>query len=611
MCGIAGFFQREEVPIERVNTAFDDLRRRGPDGEGSLFFNPEPPYPVLEEPAAGSVGLLQTLLAIRDLTKFGQQPMCNEDRSVWIVYNGEVYGWEDERNKLKIAGHKFRGSSDTEFILHGYEEWGQGILDRLRGMFAFAILDLRKRTWFLARDRIGKKPCYWTREGGFAFASNLKTLVALVGKEKLKLNPQAIDAYLAHRYIPSPLSLYQGVYKLPAAHCMTIPMEGGSPTIREYWKPTPTPTFSPLDELDTAVALRLASNREIGLFLSGGIDSRAIAKVLAKDPKRRLKAYTAVFDDFPDFNEHAEAQATAEEFRLQHHRLHVLLNPKDHDKIISDLDEPFADPSCLPTWALCREASKEFVVALTGDGGDELFAGYKRYDKHLSASQWKVLPVYQPNRFPNHAAVIKKKFSGRMRRLVMEQQLGRKDAYVLRFSGFDPTTRAWLQPDMSVDRPHYWRMPQGRLPLMDWMLECDRLNYLPDYILKKGDLCGMAHGLDLRATLLDHVLYSKILGLRPDERFTKPSKKLLRAYSNCKSDMSKRGFNPPLGSWLRDGATGLDIETLGDRLAQVTGNQLHPERVREFLKYWDDGHVSAELIWQLDVLEKSLENLNS
>jgi len=605
MCGIAGFAGAAEPPGHALEAALRAIGKRGPDGKGLRLFG--------SGSGAGRIfrgALLHTRLAIRDLSANGAQPMSNEDGSIWIAFNGECYGWEAGRAELEARGHRFRSRTDTEFILHGYEEWGAGVLPRLRGMFAFAIFDTRKNRVFCARDRLGKKPFYFKcGDDGFFFGSNLAALAALA-PARLELDPAGIDAFLAHRYIPAPLTLFKGVSKLPPAHFLEFDVDSpasASPLV--FWEPSPRGSADLLATLRESVALRLVADRPVGIFLSGGVDSQAVASLVRGHSG--LSAFTASFGD-RDFDEAREAAAAASDFGLRHEVLSVEMDPGAIDGIVGDLDEPFADPSAIPTWYLCREASRKVKVALTGDGGDELFAGYKRYAKHLAARRFG-FPVRLPGP-PLHAGggwINKSTLAGRISKILLGSSLGWQAAYALRFSGIDPATRSFLQPSMGRLPAHRWRLPDPsvRWSPLGWMLECDRLNYLPEYILKKGDLCGMAHGLELRNPLLDHFFFEAVLAMPAGTRVSRHAKSFLRRISNRAHTGAKRGFNPPIGRWLSSPAMQARLAQLPKSLGELTHGQLEPKRVRAVALPGRASAENGEWLWQFLVLEISLRRL--
>ncbi|MDH4469960.1 MAG: asparagine synthase (glutamine-hydrolyzing) [Verrucomicrobiae bacterium] len=611
MCGIAGIISEKWVTPAQIEGAQTSLQARGPDSWGSeqFSFSPEQGW---RHAAIGSAALIHRRLSIRDLSTAAGQPMCNEDGSLWIIYNGEIYGWEEEAQGLRHQGHHFKSHSDTEFILHGYEEWGDAVLEHLRGMFSFSILDLRKRRLFLARDRLGEKPLFYTVENNlFAFASTVGALSKIVGTTH-SWNPNAIDAFLTHRYIPAPLSIIEGFCKLPAAHSLVVSLESGIPVAaepQEYWKPQPSPHDNPAALLKESIRLRLISDRPLGLFLSGGIDSQAIAALIAHGKMLpELPTFTASFPNSNSYDESGAAGEIAHRLGLSQTALPIKMQVEDLATIVGDLDEPFADPSAIPTWYLCQAAVKKIVVALSGDGGDELFAGYKRYHVHQRGAFF--LPRYGKKRSWNTSSLsLKTARYGRLKRTLLSYQLGWEEAYALRFAAFDPISRAFLQPDISVETS-YWRRPSKALSPMAWMLECDRLNYLPEYILKKSDLCGMAHGLELRSPMLDHRFFEAVLGMPLQERFTQPPKQFLQQQIGIHALVGpKRGFNPPLHAWLHQKSFAPIYDELPRALSSFTSGQLSAKSLTVFLNQARKDHRLDELTWMLIVLMFSLEKL--
>ena len=622
MCGIAGIFSATDLLPGQLESAKQHLHSRGPDGSGVICFRVEKKDPLHRaigthrELTGGTAALLQTRLSIRDVSNAAAQPMKNADGSIWIVYNGEIYGWEEQAQELRKRGYHFQSNSDTEFILHGYEEWGDAVLERLRGMFAFAIFDLKKNRLFIARDRLGEKPLFYTASNGlFAFASTVRALAAIAYPEKPpQINPKAIDAFLTHRYIPAPLSIFENFYKLPPAHSIVLHFDQGVPIAEEpheYWRPSPHPHDDPAKTFHDAVALRLASDRPLGIFLSGGIDSQAIASSLTKEKiDLNIPSFTVRFPGSKSFDESADACNIARRLGLQQTTLVTTMDAADAPQIIGDLDEPFADPSAIPTWYLCKKAVEKIVVALTGDGGDELFAGYKRYQVHNRAA--RLLPRHGigSQRWQAKSLCLKTSRSGRLRRALLGYQLGWEEAYALRFSALDPLSRSFLQPDLQV-QSSYWRKPSAGLTPLDWTLECDRLNYLPEYILRKSDLCGMAHGLELRSPMVDHHFFEAVQGMIRSERFTTPPKKFLVDKIIGPEALlgRKRGFNPPLHDWLHQPFLAELCEELPRELETLTQGQLPADRLQTLMEAARDDQRLDELVWLMIVLLLSLKSL--
>jgi asparagine synthase (glutamine-hydrolysing) len=602
MCGIAGFFGQRALSAAAVERMMAALRQRGPDAEHAVFWTRD----RARTRAAAPNALLHTRLSIIDPRPEADQPMGNEAGDVWISYNGEVYDWAHDAETLRAAGFRFRTRSDTEFILHAYEHWGIDFVARLRGMFAIAILDLRARAIYVIRDRLGLKPVvYANREDGFAFASTVRALLPWLPREARTLSAEGIDAYLAHRTVPAPRTIFAGVARLPPAHWLRYDLTTGGLVQREYWQPEPS--AEPwLATFDAAIRMRTVADRPLGLFLSSGIDSSAIACRLAAMGFNRLQSFTAAFPGTP-FDESAEARASAARLGFPNLAIDIPARiAEDFPRLVADLDEPFADPSSVPTWYLARTTTQHVKVVLGGDGGDELFGGYKRYAKHLR-TRWRRGLVLPGRKAP--AAI-----GGRgWQRVVEELRLDWRSAYVLRFSGFTPGERAYFAPD-AAPPAHYWRMPATRRAELPTLLEIDRLNYLPDYILRKADLCTMAHGLEMRAPFLDHRFVASVTGLPANVRFTTPPRKLLAPAMAALGDLDpfsrkKRGFNPPLTDWL-EGDLAPRLAGLGGRLALATGGMLSAARIDTFVAAWRHGMsgVSEQLL-QFVLLDESLAQL--
>jgi len=603
MCGIAGFFGARPLPPAAVLRMMAALRQRGPDAEHAVFFDAA----LRRTEAAAPNGLLHTRLSIIDPRPEADQPMVNERGDVWIAYNGEVYDWADDAQALRDAGYRFRTRSDTEYILHAYEHWGIDFVHRLRGMFAIAICDLARGAVYVLRDRLGLKPVvYAQQDDGFAFASTVRALLPWLPRGARGFSAEGIDAYLAHRTIPAPRTVFAAMSRLPPAHYLRYDLATRELDVREYWRPEPS--AEPwLSTFDAAIRMRTVADRPLGLFLSSGIDSSALACRLAAMGFNRLQSFTAAFPG-TSFDESAEAGVTAQ--RLGFPNLAIPIPTSiagDFARIVADLDEPFADPSSVPTWYLSRETTRHVKVVLGGDGGDEVFGGYKRYAKHLR-TRWRRGLVLRALAPPAGIG------GGGWQRLVEELRLDWRAAYALRFSGLTPGERAFLAPQ-AAPRAHYWRMPEGfARDDLAALLEIDRLNYLPDYILRKADLCTMAHGLEMRAPFLDHRFVGAVQGLPARARFTTPPKMLLAPALAPLADRApftrkKRGFNPPLAGWL-EGDLAPRLQGLGARLQASTAGQLDAGRLDAYVGAWRSGSARlAEQILQLVILDESLAQL--
>jgi asparagine synthase (glutamine-hydrolysing) len=590
MCGIGGFFAQRPVPPEVPAAMQQALRPRGPDAEHTSTYLHNT--------------LLHARLSIIDPRPEADQPMVNDRGDVWIVYNGEVYDWEAPARELRQQGAVFRTRSDTEFILRGYEAWGiDTLLARLRGMFAFAILDARNGRAYLARDRMGEKPLVYSVLGGeLVFGSLVRSVLPFLPPEKRMLSPEGIDAYLAHRYIPAPRTVFTHIQRLENGHYLEFDLRTRRLGKRRYWQPAPE-QGSWLTALDESVRMRTIADCPLGVFLSGGIDSTVIASRLAGQRMTSHPTYTAAFPG-SDMDESQVARQTAAILGLPNTPIVVPeAIEKDFVRIVAALDEPFADPSSFPSWYLAREVSREVKVVLAGDGGDELFAGYKRIAMHLRTA-WRGgfrMPI-----------AIRPALEGR--KLATELAMDWKTAYSLRFSGFTPAQRAFLQ-QAALAGQVYWRAPdiQARSPL-EQLLAIDFANYLPEYILRKSDLCTMAHGLEARAPFLDHRFVQRLLSLPAQERYTQPAKLLLRPALDPRLPADffqhkKRGFNPPLRDWLRVRLADR-FDGLGERLQRSSGGQLAAAAVDAFVGHYARGAERlAEQVLQLLILDESLAQL--
>ncbi|HVY06712.1 MAG TPA: asparagine synthase (glutamine-hydrolyzing) [Burkholderiales bacterium] len=605
MCGIAGFFSLEPVAPQTPERMLDVLRRRGPDAQHAVLWNRR-----FERTQGGAANaLLHARLSIIDPRPEADQPMANDAGDVWICYNGEVYDWARSAEELKALGYVFRNRSDTEFILHAYEAWGVDCLSRLRGMFAFTIVDLRRRTVWMVRDRMGLKPLvYAAFDGNLAFGSTVRAVLPFLPADKRQFSAEGIDAYLAHRYIPAPRTAFSSISRLENGHYLSFDLESRRLEKVRYWQPAPR-EGDWLDTLDRAVEMRTVADRPLGVFLSGGIDSSLVASRLARLGHKDLRTFTAGFAG-SSMDESADAKEIAGKLGLGNLTIPVAEDiAGDFARIVADLDEPFADPSSFPTWYLARETTKHVKVVLGGDGGDELLAGYKRIGQHLR-SRWR--RGLQVDGLPVASSMAR----GGIAKIAIEMKMPWRDAYSLRFSGLRPQQRRFLQGGRQLRHLLYWRAADGVADdaLTD-MLLADWTNYLPEYILRKGDLCTMAHGLELRAPLLDHVLFQTLLGVPQEQRFTTPPKLLFAPGLDGLKGIDlfarkKRGFNPPLKPWLR-GALRPRFAGLGERLQSLSGGMLSGEAVDAMGEsYLASDESLAEGMLQLLILDESLGQLD-
>lgn len=607
MCGIAGHFAAPVAPAVRARM-LDALRTRGPDAQHIVTFDADG-VPADGERLAPTA-LVHARLSIIDPRPVADQPMASADGRVWICYNGEVYGWQDEARALEARGVRFRTRSDTEFILHAYDAYGiEGLLPRLIGMFAFALVDFRTRRVHLVRDRLGKKPLLYAQiDGRLAFGSTVRSILPWLPSSHRGFSREGIDAFLAHRYIPAPLTVFSAIARLPNGHRIEYPLDGGELMIRRYWAPVANPAGDPAALFDDAVEKRLVADRPLGLFLSGGVDSAAIACRLAATGHASLRSFSAAFPGSA-FDESADAAFTAQALGLPNAQIVIPDSiGADFDRIVASLDEPFADPSSFPTWYLARETVKAVTVVLGGEGGDELFAGYKRVAKHLRNAWRDGWQLAMPS-LPDAR-------SKGWRKAAAEMGMSWEEAYALRFSGLTPNQRRFLQPDASELPPHRWRAPElDAHNRTERLLRWDFANYLPEYVLRKADLCTMAHGLELRAPLLDHRFVEAVLGLPPAQRFTHPPKRYLTKLAPELDglgvfDRKKRGFNPPLASWLQSDLAPR-LPAAGESLAALTGGQIHAGRVDALMRTYAHTPALAEQVLSLIMLDESLRQLTA
>jgi asparagine synthase (glutamine-hydrolysing) len=519
------------------------------------------------------VGLGHCRLSIVDL-QTGHQPLSNEDKSVWIVFNGEIYNDKEIRDFLLKKGHLFATDhSDTEVIIHLYEEYGSKCLDFLRGMFAFAIWDEREERFFLARDRLGQKPLFYTTtEGSFIFASEIKALLQSpeVGKE---IDEQALHYYFTYQYIPAPLSIFKKIKSLPAAHFLV--WEKGEIRIERYWQVKYLPKIKQkekdcqekfLDLLAESVKLRLKADVPVGTFLSGGIDSSSIVFLAQKFVSQRLRTFSVGFEEF-SFDETPFARIVAEIFKTKHYQF--IVKPeifKNLPQIVWHLNQPFSDSSVIPTYYLSSLASSEVKVCLSGDGGDELLAGYDRYQAHQLVGYYQKIPSFIRQQLLVPLVSLlpettnKKCWKKRIKRFIKgaEENFGKR---ILNWgSPFESGFEKYLyHPEMKGRikeiKPDLLTNP--KLALLDQLLAYDTHFYLPDDLLVKVDLMGMANSLEVRSPFLDHKLVEYTAQLPPSLKlkgFT--SKYILKKClkGNLPSQIINRrkaGFGVPVGDWFK------------------------------------------------------------
>ena len=569
MCGITGFINfdghNKDESRARIKRMTDTLIHRGPDDEG---------YYVDDFAALG-----HRRLAIIDIAS-GQQPMATDDGRYQIVFNGEVYNFLDIRSDLESKGYRFRTRSDTEVILHAYAQWGEACVERMNGMFAFAIWDVKDRCLFVARDRVGKKPLYYVHNGStFAFASELKALRA-GGVCPDEINPQALDCYFTFGYIPSPMTIYRGAHKLRPAHRLLIDARGARQS--RYWNLSfAGKTHATMEEaieefealLDDAVRIRLMSEVPLGVFLSGGIDSPLVTASMAKVMDKPVVTNSIGFYD-KKYNELPIAREVAEHLKTDHHEFLVEPNAAEVlEKIAWHFDEPFADSSAVPTWYVCKMARENVTVALSGDGGDETFGGYTfRYNPHVLESRIRsVLPASLRSLlfgtvgrlYPASARLPKP-----LRLKTIFENLSVSDSEAFYHD------LIWLRSDLreKLYSKDFMRSLNGYTPFeevkglytsrngessLDRAQFTDINFYMTEDVLVKVDRMSMAHSLEVRSPLLDYRIIEFAARLPSSYKLNGKQGKLLLRRSLQRRlpseivNRPKHGFSIPAAEWLR------------------------------------------------------------
>lgn len=625
MCGIVGKVYRDPArPVDRELLARMQacIVHRGPDDSG--VYNQAP------------AGLGFRRLAIIDLQS-GHQPMTNEDGSIVIVFNGEIYNFQELRSELLARGHDFRTSSDTETIVHGYEEWGTGVCERLRGMFAFAIFDRARRRVMLARDRVGKKPLYYgilkqgTGEESLVFASELKSLLPDPDFPR-DIEPVALNHYLTYQYVPAPWSIFRHAHKLPPAHWMIY--ENGSTSTAQYWDLDYVPkqdisegeaVEQSLHHLDEATRIRLVSEVPLGCFLSGGIDSSLVAAMMRRHISGELRTFSIGFRE-EKYNELPYARQVAdllgtrhEEFVVEPDALGII------EKLAWHFDEPFADSSAIPTWYLSEMTRQHVAVALNGDGGDESFAGYERY--RLSPQWGKYMRIPRAVRQGAQGALAvagvmgiggdKVRRAGYYNRLSLENG----DRLYVHFMTFFTSyhKRQLYTPDflarfsadeLESEKLTEWVAEEFDMPSpIDRRMKMDILTYLPGALLPKVDRTTMAHSLEGRSPFLDHHLMEFAATLPAEMKLKDGQLKWILKEAGLKFftheflNRRKQGFAIPVGEWFRTTLKEFTKDTLLSDSARSRG-WFNAEYVERLLKEHDTGVRDHEYrIWALLMLE--------
>ena len=628
MCGIAGYFdtrERRSIPEALLRRMTDAIAHRGPDGN-DIYRD-------------AGVGLGHRRLAIIDL-ECGAQPMATPDGQILIIFNGEIYNFQETRRELEALGHRFRTNSDTEVILYAWLEYGEACVHRLRGMFAFAILDQRTRSLFLARDRLGVKPLHYAElpTGEVIFGSELKALLVHPGLART-LDPTAIEDYFAYGYIPDPKCVLAGVKKLPAGHTLTLRQGRPVPAPSRYWdvdfttrhRGKPADLAAELtDRMREAVKLRMIADVPLGAFLSGGVDSSAVVALMAEISDKPVNTCSIGFD-VAGYDETGYAAEIARRYATNHRSR--IIDPDDFalvGRLADAFDEPFADASALPTYRVCELARETVTVALSGDGADEAFAGYRRYRLHANEEKLRrALPLgFRQSVFGALGrAYPKLDWAPRMLRAKSTfEALGRstEEAYFnsiavlpdrLRQHLFSPSFRRELQGhwagSLYVDT-------MRNAPARDALGQAqyaDIQHWLPGDILTKMDRASMAVSLEAREPLLDHELVAWAAGLPPDLRVRHGQgkwllKKAMERYVPKKLlYRPKMGFVVPISDWFR-GPLAERAEALVTRSTAVETGWFDVDFLRRAVADHRAGRAEhGRLLWQLLMLDQSLGKL--
>lgn len=592
MCGICGAVDRFRLPMspETLDRFVDALAHRGPDDRGTLLLCPGQGA----VPSRAGVALGHRRLSIIDLSTAGRQPLSNEDESVWVTFNGEIYNYVELRRDLLDRGHRFKTDTDTEVLVHLYEEEGLDFPKRLEGMFAIALWDTRKERLILVRDRLGKKPLfYWRTKDRLFFASELKALTVLPDFAK-SLDPIAIDQYFTYQYIPAPRTIWRAVRKLPPAH-LAVWTPQGQWNLDCYWDidfNEEQRDVSPQEwserlrlALEVSVRRRLRSDVPLGAFLSGGIDSTIIVGLTQKLSNRPVKTFSIGFEQ-KAYDETPLAAATAKRLGTEHTELIVTPNAREiFPQVVAQYDEPYSDSSAIPTWYLCEMTRRSVTVALSGDGGDELFAGYDRYKAVKLAGVLDFLPVpirrflAGPVRAILPASISQRSILRRMKRFLEAVGMSPLERYLQWIAIFNRQRLGRLYSSTFCDVLRQAYNEEGEDPNPLTVLQdafarvCQRdfatavsftdlLTYLPGDILTKVDIASMRFALEVRCPMLDTgvVELAARMPIALKMRATKGKLILRETFREfLPADIEKqpkRGFGVPLDHWFRGPLSG-------------------------------------------------------
>jgi len=617
MCGIVGIVRNDGNDVDKalLSRMCTAIRHRGPDDDGFYFNAP--------------VGLGMRRLSIIDIAG-GQQPIHNQDRTAWIVFNGEIYNYLELREKLEKLGHTFYTNSDTEVVVHAYDQYGSECPKHLRGMFAFAIWDERTQELFLARDRVGKKPLLYAQVNGqLIFGSEFIALLQHPDVSR-EIDPHALDQYLSFMCVPAPLTAYKAIRKLEPGH--TLRWRKGEIKTERYWLPDFSHKLKITEEeagqrtvaiLRDAVRVRLMSEVPLGAFLSGGIDSSAVVALMSEESSERVKTFSIGFDE-QDFSELHHARRVAEHIGAEHHEFIVKPDALEVlPLLVEHYGEPYADSSAVPTYYVARETRKHVTVALNGDGGDESFAGYERYIAMTFTERYRKVPSFLRETVVKQAVNLIPTSQARSRvasakRMLDAVSLPRVNRYMHWVTVFNEAAKKPLYSSSFREQTrdanafgvlNTWFSKANGASVMDTALLTDLMTYLPNDLLVKVDIASMAVSLEARSPFLDHHVIEFAASLPPEMKARRLTtkyllKRVLRQLLPKENlDRRKMGFGVPIGHWFRGRMQPFLREVLLSERSFRRG-LFQRDRIQRLV----DQHVSGEYdyshqLWTLLMLE--------
>jgi len=625
MCGIAGIYNNislDRAELRRVTTKMiDAISHRGPDDSGCFIDGDD------------KVALGHRRLSIIDL-KTGHQPMFNEDGTICIVFNGEIYNFAAIKAELILKGHRFSSNSDTETIIHAYEEWGEECVQKLRGMFAFCIWDASSKMLFLARDRLGKKPLFYAQHNGkFVFASEMKSILADPHFPR-SIDSQGLTAYFLFSYIPAPLTIFEGIRKLMPGHYLTV--KNGHITIKKYWdvvfqpdtkKREPEFISQFMELLEESVKIRLMSDVPLGAFLSGGIDSSTVVALMSKGDNSAIKTFSIGFGGniggFDD--ERKYARLVADRYNTEHREYEVMPAIEDLlDVIVRSFDEPFADDSTIPSYYVCKIARENVTVALSGLGGDETFGGYERYlGFQISQFYNKIPRIIREKVFMNLIGKLPEISSGtykinHMKRFIRSSSTN----YARQYLGFVSKLNERYKSSFFTDQNYYagafdsaerdfldiFNAENAEDP-MNKVFYTDMKTYLPEDILSCTDRMSMCNSLEVRAPFIDHKLVEFCATIPPEMKMKWFRKKYLlkKGVSHLLPGPvlthQKQGFVGPMTKWLQTDLKALTLKKLSHDSLQKH-DIFNPETIKNILDdHYSRREINDTLIWSLLIFQ--------